>query len=205
MGLEDLFVSFENEDSSLYDFQQRLLTKDRKIVLNKTITDDTIEDICMWIFMWNEQDKDIPMDKRKKIFLYINTDGGDAVVGGMILSAIKASITPVVTVGLGKCSSMGSYILAAGHERYCFANTILLVHDGETGYVASGNKGRDMQKFFDRVDERQQRFLIECSNLTQEFLEQNKDRELYLFAEEMKEYGLVDYIVGVDCSLDVVI
>ena len=47
---------------------------------------------------------------------------------------------------------MASYILAAGHERYCFENTVVLYHDGQTGYVSSSNKGKDIQKFYDNLD-----------------------------------------------------
>lgn len=174
----------------------------RRIIINQVITDNLLENVCLMILLWNQEDKDLPIKKRKKIYLYINTDGGDSILGSQILSTIKSSKTPVVTVGFAKCASMGSYILAAGYERYCFDNTIVLYHDGQAGYVTSGNKGKDIQKFYDMLDERLFKFMIENTSMTTEFLEEIKDREYYMFGSEIKERGLVDKIIGVDCDLD---
>lgn len=154
------------------------------------------------ILRWNTEDKNLPTDKRKKIYLYINSDGGDCVLGTQILSTICYSKTPIVTVGFAKCASMASYILAAGHTRYCFPNTIVLYHDGQTGYVSSGNKGKDIQKFYDKLDERMTNFMIEHTDMTAEFIETIKDREYYMFSEEAKERHIVDKIIGVDCDID---
>lgn len=157
------------------------------------------------ILKWNSEDKNLPPETRKKIYLYINSDGGDCILGTQILSCITYSKTPVVTVGFAKCASMASYILAAGQERYCFPNTVVLYHDGQTGYVSSGNKGKDIQKFYDKLDERMTEFMIEHTGMTAEFIEKIKDREYYMFAEEAKERNIVDKIVGVDCTLDEII
>ena len=97
---------------------------------------------------------------------------------------------------------MASYILAAGSKRYCFPDTVVLLHDGQSGYYASSNKGKDIQKFYDALDERQKKFMIENTAMTEEFLEDIKDREYYMFSEEAKELGIVDEIIGVDCSID---
>ena len=44
--------------------------------------------------------------------------------------------------------------------------------------------------------------MIENTAMTEEFLEDIKDREYYMFSEEAKELGIVDEIIGVDCSID---
>lgn len=123
-------------------------------------------------------------------------------MGMNILSVIGCSITPIVTVGFSKCSSMAGYILAAGHERYCFPTTVVLYHDGQSGYISSGNKGKDIQKFLDKIDIFLTDFMARHTNMTSEFLEEIKDREYYMFADEAKELGIVDKIIGVDCTMD---
>lgn len=160
-----------------------------------------IESVVLPILKWNAEDKDIPKEQRKPIYVYINSDGGDAITGMQLLSAIKTSITPVVTVGFAKCASMASYILAAGHKRYCFQNTVVLYHDGQTGYVSSGNKGKDIQKFYDRLEERMNDFMVQNTKMSTDFIENIKDREYYIFSDEAKELGIVDFIIGPDCSL----
>ena len=199
--IEELLFTVDKDDD-IYNEIIKSHIKDRKIIINQEITDDLLEYVCLMILKWNSDDKNLPVDKRKKIYLYINSDGGDCILGTQILSTIVYSKTPVVTVGFSKCASMASYILAAGHERYCFPNTVVLYHDGQTGYVSSGNKGKDIQKFYNKLDERMTRFMIEHTNMTLDFIERIKDREYYMFAEEAKERNIVDKIIGIDCDLD---
>ena len=175
---------------------------DRRLIINNIIDNNLLEQICLSILAWNQEDKNLPTEKRKKIYIYINSSGGDVVFGNNVLSIIQCSKTPVVTVGFAKCYSMASYLLAAGHERYCFPYTAILYHDGEGGYYSSGNKGKDIQKFFDKLDDISRDFMIEHTNMTKEFLDEVKDREYYLFVYVAKEKRIIDKIIEVDCDLD---
>lgn len=195
----DIFTLLE--DDSMYDRIIKENLQERKIILNDEIDDSVIENICLMILKWNKEDENIDPEKRKHIFIYINSPGGDAIAGSQILSSIASSITPVDTVGFAKCASMASYILAAGNTRYCFPNTVVLYHDGQTGYVSSSNKGKDIQKFYDNLEKRMTNFMVEHTNMTEEFLEEIKDREYYMFPDEIKERGIVDKIIGEDCDL----
>lgn len=190
------------EDDGLYQEIVKNHLNDRRIIINQDITDDLLESVCLMILKWNSDDKNLPINCRKRIVIYLNSDGGDVIMGSQILSVIKNSKTPIVTVGFAKCASMASYILAAGSTRYCFPNTVVLYHDGQTGYVSSGNKGKDIQKFYDKLDERMTAFMVNNTNMTSEFLEEIKDREYYMFPDEAKERGIIDKIIGVDCDLD---
>lgn len=190
------------KDDGLYEQIVKEHLQERKIILNDNIDDGVIENVCLMIMKWNKEDKYLPEDERQPIYIYINSDGGEMIAGSQVLSSITTSTTPVITVGFGKCASMASYILAAGHERYCFENTVVLYHDGQTGYVSSSNKGKDIQKFYDNLDVRMTKFMVEHTNMTEDFLEEIKDREYYMFADEAKEKGIVDKIIGVDCDLE---
>lgn len=195
----DIFTLLE--DDSMYDRIIKENLQERKIILNDEIDDSVIENICLMILKWNKEDENIDPEKRKHIYIYINSPGGDAIAGSQILSSIASSITPVDTVGFAKCASMASYILAAGNTRYCFPNTVVLYHDGQTGYVSSSNKGKDIQKFYDNLEKRMTNFMVEHTNMTEEFLEEIKDREYYMFPDEIKERGIIDKIIGEDCDL----
>lgn len=189
------------EYDSLYQSTIKEHLKERKIIVNETIDDNVIENICLMIMKWNKEDKALPASCRKPIYLYLNSDGGDVISGYQVLSSIKTSVTPIITVGFAKCASMACYILAAGHKRYCFPNTVVLYHDGQTGYVSSSNKGKDIQKFYDKLEQHLNDFMVEHTNMTAEYLEEIKDREYYMFPDEAKEKGIVDKIIGIDCDL----
>ena len=199
--MEELLFQI-GEDDGLYQEIVKNHLNDRRIIINQDITDDLLENVCLMILKWNSEDKNLPINCRKRIVIYLNSDGGDVIMGSQILSVIKNSKTPIITVGFAKCASMASYILASGSVRYCFPNTVVLYHDGQTGYVSSGNKGKDIQKFYDKLDERMTEFMVSNTNMTKEFLEEIKDREYYMFPDESKEKGIIDKIIGIDCDLD---
>lgn len=203
--MDELIFAVNAETDDIYQQIVKKYYNERKIVFNQEIDDCLVENMVLMILQWNKEDKDLPINKRKKIYIYLNSDGGDVVAGNLALSIIKLSKTPIVTIGLAKCASMASYILAAGHERYCFPNTIVLYHDGQTGYVSSGNKGKDIQKFYDELDQYNTDFMINNTNMTPEFIEKIKDREYYMFAKEAKELGIVEKIIGEDCDMDEII
>ena len=175
---------------------------DRRIVINDSITDMLMERVELWILKFNQEDKYMPVEKRKKIYLYINSPGGDMVEGAQLLSVIECSKTPIVTVGFGICASMAFYLLAAGHERYVFPSTVALYHDGSLSYAGSANKARDTQKFYDKIDQHMFNFTLEHTNMDKEFLESISDREYYMFSEELKSRAVVDKIIGIDVELD---
>lgn len=203
--MADLLQFTIQEKDDIYERICKENLNDRKLMLNCDINDDLFETLIMYILLWNKEDKDLPIERRKKIYLYINSDGGEVVFGNSILDVIANSVTPIVTVGFAKCASMASYILAAGSERICFPTTVVLIHDGQTGYMTSGNKGKDIQKFYDSLDEHAFQFMVEHTNMTKEYLESIKDRETYMFASEAKEKGIVDKIIGIDCTLDYIL
>lgn len=175
---------------------------DRKLILNDVITDDIIEWLCFSIINWNNEDKDIPVEKRKKITIFINSGGGDLIAGRFVLDCINNSKTPIITVGLSQCCSMACYILASGHTRYCFQNSIMLYHDGTQGVYSTTNKAKDTMAFYEKLDDHLKRYILKHSKMSEDFLDNISDREYYMFSDEMKELGLVDKIIGIDCDLD---
>lgn len=199
--MEDIMNLLVGGDDTI-DVLAESLKADRKLILNGEVDSWCVEEICMQIMKWNQDDKDIMPEKRKKIYLLINTPGGDAFSGMNMLDVITCSETPVVTIGYGMCCSMGFYLLCAGKERYCFPNTIVLLHDGSNSIQTTSRKGKDIQAFYDKLDEKLQEFVVEHTNMDADYLESVADREMYLFGQEAKEKGIVDKIIGVDCRLN---
>ncbi len=84
------------EDDSLYQSTIKEHLKERKIIVNETIDDNVIENICLMIMKWNKEDKALPASCRKPIYLYLNSDGGDVISGYQVLSSIKTSVTQLL-------------------------------------------------------------------------------------------------------------
>lgn len=205
------FFDIEIEDDELVkvsSIQEVLGLKDlqnRKITLNEDIEQYTIADIVKNIMQYNADDKGIDIEARKPILLYIASNGGDVCAGFELIDAIQSSKTPVYTINLGNCYSMGFLISLAGHKRFASRNAKYLMHDGSSVIWNSGTKAQDQMEFNKRVEERIKQYILERSSLTEEEYDSKLRVEWYLFADEAKEKGFVDYIVGLDCDIDEII
>lgn len=179
--------------------------KQRKLFLNVDIDQLAVADIVRHIMQFNKDDKNIPIEDRKPILLYITSNGGEVDSGFELIDIILNSKTPVYTINLGYQYSMGFLIGLAGHKRYATKNAKLLHHDGSNFVCNSGAKVQDQMEFQKRVEERIKKYILSRSKLTSEEYDSRLRVEWYLFADEAKEKGFVDYIIGEDCDIDEII
>lgn len=192
-----------NEDLSSIFYLKDL--KQRKLFLESDVEQVTVSDIVKNILQYNKEDEGIPADERMPIRLYIASNGGEVDAGFELIDAITTSVTPVYTINLGFEYSMGFLIGLAGHRRYAMPNSKFLMHDGSNFVYNSGSKAQDQMAFNAKVEERIKRYILSRSKLTEEEYDSKVRVEYYLFADEAKEKGFTDYIIGADCPVDRVI
>lgn len=180
---------------------------DRKLWFVGEVTEEIIETIVYNILRYNTQDKDIPVEKRKPILLYISSPGGSVYDGLSLVSAIQTSITPVYTINLGQACSMGSIIFLVGHKRYCMPNSIFLIHEGEEGiWGDSSSKVAETINFHSRsLAKMIEEIILSKTNITKKQYKDKYKTEWYFLSEEAKKLGVVDYIIGKDCDLNSII
>lgn len=199
--MADLLQSLCGNDDLYNEIIKENLER-RILVFNDEVNDAVLENYILYILKWNREDKDIPVDKRKKIMIYFNSCGGDVFSGFSFVDAIEASTTPIVGVAFGLVASMAYHILIACPERIAFNNSVLLQHDGNVNISSSGGKSKDVMKFFDKIDQRGKEHVLKHTKITAEYYDEIYDQEKYMHADEAKELGCIDKIIGVDCSLD---
>lgn len=179
--------------------------KRRKLFLNSDIDQYTIADIVKHIMQINKEDKGVEPKKRKPILLYVTSNGGEIDSGFELIDIIMNSKTPVYTINLGYQYSMGFLIGLAGHKRFATQNAKFLMHDGSNFVYNSGAKAQDQMEFQKKVEERVKQYILSRSKLTSEEYDSKLRVEWYLFTNEAKDRGFVDYIIGEDCDIDEVI
>ena len=179
--------------------------KQRKLFLNVDVEQLSVADIVKHILQYNKDDKGIAQEHRQPILLYVASNGGEVDSGFELIDVIRNSKTPVYTINLGYQYSMGFLIGLAGHKRYAMPNAKFLMHDGSNFVYNSGAKAQDQMEFQKKVEERVKQYIISRSNLTSEEYDGKLRVEWYLFANEAKEKGFVDCIIGEDCDIDEVI
>lgn len=179
-------------DPNLVQFYNDLA--DRKIVWNDEITDDILG-IADYIIQWNKEDKDVDVDKRKPIKIFISSVGGDADSTMCLADIIAISKTPVYTIGLARCFSAGGLILMSGHKRLVFPNTKFLLHDGYVGTEGSIGKFSDMSKFVEASEDKIKNFVLSKTKISEEEFDNNYRRDWYMLADDIIKYGVADEIV----------
>ncbi len=194
-------------DGSYSLFDQFYLSdlKQRKIYFDEEVSPDTVYSLVRNIYQFNADDKNIPPEKRKPILLYLVSHGGDMDAGFELIDAILNSKTPVYTINLGYQYSMGFLIGIAGKKRFATQHSKLLIHDGSMVLYNSGAKVIDQVEFNKKYEARTKEYILSKSNITSEEYDSKQRVEWYMFADEAKEKGLVDYIIGVDCDVDAIV
>ena len=201
---------FTNKDSSVtmnLDYTELAEISDvidRKLWLIDEINENIIGNIVYSILRYNAEDKGKSVEKRKPIYLYISSPGGDVYEGLGLVSAIQASITPIKTICLGQACSMALIIFLSGHERYCMPNSIFLMHEGTEGiWGDSSSKVAETITFHSgSLAKKIEEIILSKTNITKKQYKEKYKIEWYFLSDEAKKLGITDYIINQDCDLD---
>lgn len=200
----NVITLLNDEADSIYDQIVKEYLENRILILNQEVNDDIIELYIAQILKWNIEDKDIAVDKRTPIKILINSPGGDMIVAWGLIDAIIQSKTKIVSIGIGLVASAAFHIFISCKERIAFENTVLLMHDGEVEIQNSTSKAKDAMRFFDNLDLRTKNHVLSRTKMDEKYYDDHYDQELYLYADEAKELGCVDKIVGHDIDMDLI-
>jgi ATP-dependent Clp protease, protease subunit len=170
---------------------QRLL-RNRIIFLGQQVDDDIANRICAEMLLLSSE------DDRRDISLYINSPGGSVSAGLAIYDVMQFVPNDVATYAMGLAASMGQFLLTAGTagKRYALPHATILMHQpsGGIGGTASDIRIQAEQMLYVK------RTLFERTAFhtgqTVERIERDADRDRWYTAEEAREYGFVDHVVG---------
>lgn len=180
--------------------------EERRLFINENIDSEIVDTIVYHILRYNREDKDIPIENRKPILLYINSNGGSVPDGYALIDAIMISKTPVYTINQGYCYSMGFLIYIAGKRRFAMPNSTFLMHDGSSCAWDSTAKMKDRVDFeVGQVEVHTKNYIIGQTKIDETLYDEKYRVEWYFYPEEAKSVGVCDYIVGKDCTIDEII
>ena len=201
--MEDILTTITgcNQDSA-YDELYREYLNDRTLFLNNEINEYVIEDYVMYILKWNKEDKNLPVESRQPIKLFISSPGGNVFNANNMVDVIEASKTPIIGIALDLVASASLHIYLACHDRISFKGSAFLQHDGEIAVENSRKKAKDTMAFFDEGDLRLKNHIIKHTNMDEEFYDSIYESEFWFYAQRGKELGVVHKIIGEDCTLE---
>ncbi len=137
----------------------------------------------------------------KPVVLHIDSGGGDLEAGIRAVRFIKNSSTPIYTIVDGLAASSAASIYIAGHQRFAFSDSLILLHQHS---VYSGRPGEFVQTHTDIKEAATEsqaaykwyfQYYLDSTGLDNKNLESLLKRDAFLPAKQAKHLKLVDFIV----------
>lgn len=158
--------------------------------------DDTWLEFIRNILMWNEEDKDLPIDQRKPIKLMLFSYGGDLDTNNAFIDVIRASKTKIWAVNVGQACSAACFISIACHRRLAFPNASYLIHQGGgSGFEGTYEQVVAAVLEYQRKIEELNEYLRVNTKIPPDVLEERISTEWFITAKEALEYGICDEII----------
>ena len=175
-----------------YDIFSRLLS-DRIIFVGGPIGDEVANlVIAQLLFLAND-------DPKADISLYINSPGGSVTAGLGVIDTMNFVRCDISTYIIGQAASMGSLIACSGTKgkRYTLPFAKNLMHQPLLSGVLEGQatdieiEAREMLRLRDII----YKIYSDQAGQTFEKIAEDCERNKWLNADEMEDYGLVDKIL----------
>ena len=186
-----------------FDIYSRLM-RDRVVMLNGPVTDDSANIIVAQLLFLESEDPD------RDISLFINSPGGAVTAGLSIYDTMQFIKPDVSTYVIGQACSMGSFLAQAGAKgkRFVLPESRTMIHR-----VSSGTRGtsgsvhvqelefEDSRRHLEeskRVNERLTELYVKhnTKGKTYEELFETMKFDTFLSAQEAVEFGLADKVIS---------
>ena len=192
MTLIPIVIEKTGRGERAYDIYSRLLN-DRIIFLGGPVNDHMANlAVAQLLFLANE-------DPKADISIYVNSPGGSVTSGLAIVDTMRFVPCDVATYIIGQAASMGSVIACSGTKgkRFALPNSENLMHQPLIGGVLEG-QATDLEieaKHILRMRDQLYTIYAEATGQTKDKVHEDCDRNKWLTAPEMFEYGLIDKVL----------
>ena len=102
---------------------------------------------------------------------------------------------PVVTVITGIAASMAGIISITGVERIITKNSVWMAHNAVGGSYDYFEKVYDKVDYLKLLEKQIFKIFRDKTKLTERELTKSRNGELWVFAEEAKKKGIVDFVI----------
>ena len=192
VGVEEGIANLQLPDPQLRDFyrdeQERVFWVDDQI-------DEGLLDLVKMIVRCNHEDKGKSVEERVPIKVYIDSPGGDVCALWTTIKAIEISKTPVYTINYGTAYSAAADLLTAGHKRFAFPGTNIMVHSGSCMYAGTVEQADNMKKYFDNLGKKVTDYFLAHTKVEPRIYKKKAPYDWYLDEDEALKYGIIDTVI----------
>jgi ATP-dependent Clp protease protease subunit len=198
MDQQDKYIEVETEnvyETITHQIQTQVDLRDSVVFLTDEIAEGTLVDLMIRIrAILNNRTEE---DKDKPINLVINSSGGDVYEMLGIIDYIETLTVPVNTICRGRAFSAAAVILASGTGvRMVSKRSCVMFH--ESSSYLNGIKMSDMSAYINNLNKIEDdvcELLANRSNKDAIWWKQQQRIDMFLSAEQLLEYGIIDEII----------
>lgn len=173
-----------------YDIYSRLL-KDRIIFIDGEIDDSTASLVVAQLLFLEAEDPDTDIN------IYINSPGGMVTAGLAIYDTMNYVKPEISTICVGQAASMGALLLSSGTKgkRFALPSAEIMIHQPLGGAQGQASDIKIQADLIQKTKKRLNKILSNNTGQTIKKIEQDTDRDKFMFSEEAVSYGLIDSIL----------
>ncbi len=186
-----MVVETTNRGERAYDIYSLLLRE--RIIFLGTPIDDQVANVIVAQLLYLDRE-----DSERDIQLYIHSPGGSITAGLAIYDTMQIISANVSTICVGMAASFGTVVLSAGApgKRYALPNATVHMHQALGGARGQASDIEIAAREILRENEIIRNILAKHTGQPLDIIKRDTDRDFYLDAEQAKEYGLIDEILG---------
>ena len=168
-----------------------LLLKERIVFLGTPINDQVANLIVAQLLFLDRENPD------KEIQMYINSPGGEIYPGLAIYDTMQMLRAPISTIAVGWTASLGTVLLAAGHQgrRYALPHATIHMHPAGGGARGYAPDVEIQYKELKRMQDLLHQILARHTGQTVQKIADDFDRDYFMDAHKAVEYGLIDEVL----------
>jgi ATP-dependent Clp protease, protease subunit len=168
------------------------LMMDRIIFLGVPIYDN-VANIIMGQLLFLES-----TNPNRDIQIYINSPGGSVYAGLAIYDTMQYISSDVATICTGMAASMGAVLMTAGQtgKRTALPHSRIMIHQPLGGAQGQASDIEITYKEISKLKKELYDILAHHSGQPYDRIEKDSDRDYWMTAEEAKEYGMIDEVLG---------
>ena len=198
IDFSELINSVNSKAEDIYTFEDIISledSKDRGIFLG-TIEDGTGVGVDSIIRYWNKMDneKNIPVEERKPIKIYIDSCGGSLTDTLTIIDSIKMSKTPIWTINTGCAYSGGFFTTISGHKRFAYPHASFLFHEGSTSTGGTSSQFENYSAFYKKQLSQLKDITLKNTKISEDLYKEKQREDWWIDANEALELGIIDEI-----------
>jgi len=132
----------------------------------------------------------------QKIFLHINSIGGEIHAALSVMDTIVSNKIPIYTIIDGFCASAASFLSVVGKKRYMSKNSFVLIHQCSSGVIGTYSEFVDKYQNMNEIMKTMKEIYLTYTKIPEKKLNSLLKQDLYLSSEDCLKYGIVDEIIS---------